>query len=213
MPGGVRLEHRRPVRGREGAAGAGGGGGEPVRGGLVRRSRLRHRAGLAGRSGGGGAALHVAAGAGHRRDAARACRAPAGVGAADEGRGTSRSSTRSRCGSASGCGRPPRRRPTRRTRRRPRRPGRSGCCRCSRRGARRSGNGWTRSSPASPGTGSASRDAEGWSSGTSAADRASLDVGGGRKAPTGARPTRSALTASGVGPPPADVSAIFFGTR
>ena len=38
------------------------------------------------------------------------------------------------------------------------------------------------------------RDAEGWSSGTSAADRASLDVGGGQAAPTGARPARSPLT-------------------
>ncbi|WP_238424813.1 DUF2786 domain-containing protein [Micromonospora parastrephiae] len=66
--------------------------------------------------------------------------------------GTSPSSTRSRCASVSDCARPPRRR----TGRRSRRPGRSGCYRCSPRAARRSRSGWTRSSPASPGTGSAS---------------------------------------------------------
>ena len=143
-------QHRRPVRGREGAAGAGGGGGEPVRGGLVRRSRLRHRAGLAGRSGGGRAALHLAAGPGHRRDAARTRRAAVRAAADAPRRTTSPSSTPSRCGSASGCGPPP----TRRTGRRRRPPGRSGCCRCSPPAPRRSGSGWTPSSPASPGPGS-----------------------------------------------------------
>lgn len=126
--------------------------------------------------------------------------------------GTSPSSMRSRCGSVSGCGRPPRRRPTRRIGRRPRRPARSGCCRCSRRGARRSGSGWTRSSPASPGTGSAC-----------ATPRVGRPA---PRPPTGPRWTSAAAGSpdrcpadpiraepSGVGAPPAGVSAIFFGTR
>ncbi|MEK8108385.1 DUF2786 domain-containing protein [Micromonospora sp. M12] len=90
--------------------------------------------------------------------------------------------------------------------------GRSGCCRCSPPGARRSGSDWTRCSPASPGTGSAC-----------ATPRVGRPA---PRPPTGPRWTSEALGSparcpadptraepSGVGPPPPELSAIFFGRR